>query len=48
MEDRIEECLKKVSAKIVLDVVAQERILKGVEAKKYSRKRVSLQFLQWI
>lgn len=41
MEERIEGCLGKVAAKIVLDAAAQERILKGVKAKKYSRKKLA-------
>lgn len=48
MEDRIEECLEKAAVKIMLDTAARERILKGVKAKKYSKKRLSLQFHRWI
>lgn len=48
MEDGIEESLKKAAVQIVLDAEAQKRILKGVKARKYSRKILSLQFPRWI
>lgn len=42
MEDRIDERLEKMAARIVPDRAVQERILEGVKAKKVSRKRLSV------
>ena len=38
MEDRIEECLNKVVAKIVLGCAVQERILKDVKTKNIAKR----------